>query len=503
MKPLARLRFLDELWSVADLDDAGEFWLRCYELLDGESGFPRKPDRSHEINIRGFPRLATSALASQLAARMSASEFVRAELSMPEPDAIRVSTEPRPSKHAPPRGLGLPLLTTVCDGMPVELRFTISGRAGRLLQVIRFSSTLVIHGEVRGDGLLVKTVWRTGASGWEDRVHPREESVEGTKFLRAFAEYRDSGTVPTKRSARVFFRTGDADFVGKLLYKSIRVPFDGFRLPGLLLRVSIQAVCITLLSIVLGALIENGNWLGVLAVIAWLILPAIAVGFFWLVEFNILIKGRRYLRSVFTRHFGESRLQTLGPSESTERTDDPNVRKLTAELLAAGFTHLGDLLSALNDGDGMLIRVFADPSRTAILTAGFVASQEFGAGTVFHFWPRAVALQAYTFFRSGGRVETATASFSYRRLRPGPDSLIRYVPDTFDPLELHRCHLAFVAEFAQERSLDPLPAVRFDEFVRRLEQIREEGRQHFEERGLSLSDHLRWYLQWPRREVRG
>lgn len=503
MKPLVRTQVLDEPWSADDLDDTAEFWLRCYELLHGESGFPRDPDRSLEIIILGFPRFAGSGLVAELKNRLPESELARAEIDQPDADTICLSTTPRPSKHAPPRGLGLPLLVGLCDGFPIEIRFTLSGQAGRLIRMIRFSSTLVIHGELRDGDLLVKAIWRAGTGGWEDRAFRHEPSPEGGRFLRAFAEYRESGRLPTKRTARTFFRTGDVDFVGWLMQKAVRVPFDRFRLPGLLLRVAIHVVCITALSFLLDGLIEYGNWLAVLAVSVWLVIPAIAVGFFYLIEFLILLKSGRYLRTLFARHFEESRLLPLSPAEAADRLDDPNVRKLTAELLDAKFTHLGDVLSALNDGDGTLLRIFADPNRSAVVVLGCIAKQDFGPGTVLHFWPRAIGMQIHTFFKSGGRMETATAAYAYRRQRPGPDSLIRFVPDVDDPIELHRQHVPVAEAFAKERSLEPLPAGRLDEFLRRLEQIRDEDRRHFQEHGIGRLDHLRWYLQWPRKEARG
>ena len=57
--------------------------------------------------------------------------------------------------------------------------------------------------------------------------------------------------------------------------------------------------------------------------------------------------------------------------------------------------------------------------------------------------------------------------------------------------------------FADEKGLTPARHERFEEYVRRQEIISEEERQYHSDHPYSWRDHLRWYLQWPRKEIRG
>ena len=494
---LARPQFLDQVWGEADLDAAAEFWLRMYESLQGESGFPRDPECSLRVLVRGMPRFAIPDRIADLKARLPEFRVARTA-----DDAIAIEVADLDPEESPPRGLGVPVLLESFAGLPIEVRFTIAGRAGKLLKLFQFEGTLVIHGEARPEGLLVKAIWRTGRCGWEDKNYLYGASPEGRRFERDFAEYRDSGAIPDKKTCRKLFCTGDVDLVAASLNWAVRVSFERFRLPGLLLRVAIHAIVLLFASLLLEGLIERKNWLGVFVMAAFSVIPAIAIGFFWIFEFVTWVRSGRYLRELFDRHFAESRLAPLGPDD-TDRLRDPILRQLSAELLDANFTHLGDVLSVLNDGDSTLMRVFVDPERTSILILSGVAAQNLGSTTKHRMWPSAIGVQVYSFFPSGGFLQTATASYAYYRRRVPPDSRIRFAPYRADPLEVHRRHRDALGPFAEEHSMSPAPAGTFEAFLRRIEQLREEERRHYQESGVGLSDLLRWYLQWPRAEIRG
>ena len=123
---------------------------------------------------------------------------------------------------------------------------------------------------------------------------------------------------------------------------------------------------------------------------------------------------------------------------------------------------------------------------------------------VHHMWPAVVVLIADTLFPDGGRVGSVNGRhLGYRQKRTGPESVFRVFPDETDPRELVRRHAAVAAAVADETGRTPLRHERFDLYVRRQEGLHEEERRLYADNPYSWGDHLRWYLQVPRREYRG
>jgi hypothetical protein len=54
MKSLVRKQFVDQLWGVADLDLAAEFWLRLYERAASSRALTPSPRHRIEIRLTGF-----------------------------------------------------------------------------------------------------------------------------------------------------------------------------------------------------------------------------------------------------------------------------------------------------------------------------------------------------------------------------------------------------------------------------------------------------------------
>ena len=91
----------------------------------------------------------------------------------------------------------------------------------------------------------------------------------------------------------------------------------------------------------------------------------------------------------------------------------------------------------------------------------------------------------------------------YRRKRTGPECLSRIFPDEHDPITLAQLHAEAVAKFVAESGYPPLRHIRFEEYIRLQAMLTEEERRLHADHPYTLSDHLRWYLQIPRREYRG
>jgi hypothetical protein len=94
-------------------------------------------------------------------------------------------------------------------------------------------------------------------------------------------------------------------------------------------------------------------------------------------------------------------------------------------------------------------------------------------------------------------------SYGYRRKLTGPECLSRIFPNEDDPIVLASLHAEAVAKFAAESAHAPMRHVRFEDYLRLQSMLTEEERRLHVDDVYSLGDHLRWYLQLPRREYRG
>jgi hypothetical protein len=122
----------------------------------------------------------------------------------------------------------------------------------------------------------------------------------------------------------------------------------------------------------------------------------------------------------------------------------------------------------------------------------------------FRIWPAQIVFRAQTFFSGGGRVDSVGPSiYSFWMPRVGHDVLLQVAKASADPIEFFQSHVESADQFAQERVLAPVPHKRFDDLIRSQEGIFEEERQYFLDHPYSWVNHLRWYLQWPRKETRG
>ena len=499
MKPIIRREFIDERWTAVDLDDVAEFWLHLFESVSGESGFPKVPNQSLEIRLTGFPRSAGPVFAKELERRIAGTDLAEARVSLPDSDTLILTSPHSKADVAPPHGLGLAILAEMCEGLIVELRFKLSGRAGRIIRFIKFASTLVIHGELRGGEFLVKALWRTGPAGWEDEAFRREELLYEVALRNGFRQFRATGKAPSRKLARKCFFTGDKDWVAARLRTAMACPMDRPRLAGLTLRFAAFGCGFAAAAWLLQRLIDADHWGMIAVLLLWLVVPILLAVSFFLRESGLLLYGYRHHRHVYDQHFEEHRLV---PIEFPEATDDPRLRKLTADLRDANFTHLGDMTLLRRGEVGAVYRVFAAPDGVTAFILVAVPHADSAPDFRFRYWPMLVGFEAQTCFADGGRVESTSAPFTYWRARPGPGTLLRSLAGIDDPLEFLRDHAATTAAFAEERDA-PSRIERFEDFVRRQERIHDEERRQYLERPYGWADHIRWYLQLPRKELRG
>jgi hypothetical protein len=501
LPPLLREQFPDRHWDAADLDAVAEFWLRLYEAAAGPRGFTPAPDHTTEVRLRGFPRQQAGAVVRELAARAAASDFVAPEVGQPDPDTVALSSGRTLADEQPPAGLGLPLLTgPPFDGLFVEVRFTAAGREGSWPRKGRVHTTLVLVGEVRDGGLALKGVWRSGPSGWEDAVCRDGPWAGEARFLAGLEAFRKAEEVPAGLAKALFLDRGTDRFTRTSL-RVAATPLGRPRLGGLLARVVGFAAGFAALGFAIDRALDDQAWL----VILILSFPVVWFLFVFLIfvryEVHLLFPIYRRMRAQFDAFYAEPVRYAAVPRAAADlRFGNPWLRKYTAEAEAAGYAYAGDVASAA-DNPGTVYRIFHAPDGVTYLVLRFTWATPGGPGVSVRAWPAVVTLQTQTFFPGGGRVECVGSKYAgYVRLTAGPDSVGRVFADVTEPDELLRRHAEAVAEYADRTGSHPLRHESFDRYLRRQEAIHEDERHQYAARPYTRADHLRWYLQWPRRE---
>jgi hypothetical protein len=369
----------------------------------------------------------------------------------------------------------------------------------------KVQATLVLVGELRGGRFLLKAVWRSGNTGWEDDVMWTTAWPNEAEWFAASDRFRESGEVPAALAKKVFVTRGE-DRAGGLVVKLVRVPLGQPRFWGLLVRWLIFGGLLGLIGYHCLEQAEAREWFWAVLFGLWGLLVAWVFSLFVRGEAQLFFVGYRRFRTSYTRLYEDSvRLVPLTRTEASvaPELDNPCARKHTADLLAAGFAYVGDVRS-VGGGTAGVFRVFYAPDGVTHLSVLFQA--EGGAGTeqVVRMWPAAVVLLAQTFYPDGGRAASVNGPhLGYRRKRVGPETAVRVYPQETDPLAFVGRHTAMAATFAEETGRTPLRHERFDLFVRRQEAIHDEERRLYGDNPYTWGDHLRWYLQSPRRDYRG
>lgn len=495
---LSREKFLDRVWSPADLDAAAEFWLKLYEAATKANSFAPTPTHQIELRLSGFPRAGADQLAALFTARASASDFGAPRVTQLDPDTLSLRSPPFDGGDAPPAGLGLSSVSEVeFDGLVLEIRF--SARDGRG----KGASTLVLAGELRAGSFLLKSARRVGHSTWDDELAPFIPWADEAAFLASLDEFRSSSAVSEKLARKLFPPRGVDRFTAGVV-SLLLVPLGKPRLARLLIRAGVLAPSLAAFGVGCFWLWDAGRHL----ILAPVVLMTIIV--FWLSITFVRIESRMWrfgysqLNALYTEFDQESpRLVPLTHAESAAAEYDPLVRKYTADLTSAGFVLLGDARFVPENIGEVYFRVFGAPNGTTYLAVVYQHSNTLEAGKVYRFWPAFTSFSCHTFLRGGG----ATASMNgprhgYRRKRSGPECLVRVFPEMKDPVAFAQLHAEATAKFAADTGNTPLRQARFDEFVRLQNGLLDEERRLYADRPYTLGDHLHWYLQWPRREYR-
>jgi hypothetical protein len=496
---LAREQFLDRTWGPADLDAVAEFWLKLYAKAAESLVFTATPEHRTEIRLRGFPRADADRLTMQVRSRAPAADFGALKATHLDPDTLSLDTGYRNRLIAPPAGLGLPVVATPeFEGNVVELRFTASDRNDKLL------GTLVLTGELRGGAFRLKSAWRAGRSRDDDEVFRFAPWVDESAFLKSFDEFRRSGVIDGKL-AKKFFLSRSAEHGGRCGRWLVSLPLEKPRLRGLSLRLAVLAGLTGLWGAALYWAWEIGNGLNVLILAMFAIPLGILLFQFLRTEYTVWSLGYFFARSLFRKLDEEGRkLVPLTQHESAAADSHCLIRKYAAELTAAGFISLGKARFLPASVGEIILVVFAAPDGSSFLAVVFQFTSLLDPGRAFHCWPAKVTLMCQTFLNGGGHVaSTSWLRNGFRRKLTGPECLPRVFAGVNDPITFLELHAKAVAGFVAETGNRPLRHGRFEDYLRLQNALAEEERRLYADSPYTLGDHLRWYLQIPRREFRG
>ena len=498
---LIRKSMLDLTWDASALDLAAEFWLRLYEAAARAQGFTATPSHTVEIRLRGFPRNETHTLQDELARRVATSEHPAPEIFLHDADTVVLYSGVIRGNESPPVGLGLPLLAGApFDGLFVEVRIEAVGKEGKLLRRGRVRTTLVLIGELNNGQLRLKAVWRSGTSGWEDGFCWQAPWMAEAAWLAALDRFRDADEVPIKLAKKLFLPSG-VDRIGRRIVWLLQAPLGKPRLAGLLLRSAMFTFAIAAALVGLWWAIATERWLALTAIVVntwWVFL---FVWCFLRIESQLFFKCHRIFHDRYRAMYDETiRMVPMTRSEGDARLDPPAGRKYTADLEAAGYRYLGDSRLEPPVLGSSVYRTFLAPDGVTYLTAVFMTSTDPDPEKAFQTWPAAMTFLAYTYFPEDGRVTCLHGRhIGYRKKRTGPEHRARLVLDVEEPEELLRWHRTVVEEFEKEWERSPVKHERFEQFVRRMNDAQDEERMLYSDHPYTWGDHLRWYLQMPRR----
>jgi hypothetical protein len=493
---LIRWKFVDRTWGREDLELLARFWLSCYDRANLPHRKGQEAHQNLELHLTGFPRSAAQAASDELAQRLSEAG-VPVDVSATEPDTLVAKTKPREGTHPPFPGLGIhALASAVFDGLLVEIRFTVADANATEQVPGLVGATLVVVGALRNGTVTVKAVWSDrafvrDATAW---TNPRSWEDE---LLDAFDRYRGRRSVNRELARDLFTppqnQDGDWGLI-RCLRECLDVPFGRPRLGGLLLR-AVMILGPLILCLPMAPRVESGGeWFFLIALIGT---PASAAAFlFFSLEFPRLFGAFPKFRESFDRHCRAlERYEVVPDAHSAPWREDPVIRKLTIEILEAGFVHAADVTTIPAESANIVHRVFLTPDGITYLVLGcrFAGGSGATRGCV---WPAHCCPICQTFFSTGERFETSNEMSVLQTLkRAVPNARTLVVPPTTHPLEMCRAHTSAVKQWVIETGATCLPQETMDRFILWQEDICKEVWRVYRERPYSWRDHLRWYLQ--------
>lgn len=503
LRSLARYQFVDRVWDQSDLDNLAKFWLCMYDAAKHSPQSTPELEQTLELRLRGFTRSKSEVVVNKLRFRV-AGVSTDVEVEFVDPDTLRATWKPRGGDQLPVRGLGIPtLVDEPFEGLIVEIQFTVIKRSSKA-SAAGLGATLGIIGELHNGNIAVKSVGSYLPFPKEEEVWETSNAKEDA-LLSAFSRFCHRRKI-NRDLARAIFNRPPVDRPAEAVAAGlsrfglllVETPFGRPRLPGLLIRLTLVVVAWLVFVLVLQNVFRPGEpgWHACLGFVGGplVIYTLVFIG----LESKRLFLDYRENCGEIEKHFQTVNRYVVVPlGEAGRWLCDPVVRKMTAEILEAGFVHAGDITTVPTKRAVVVHRTFYAPDGVTYLVLEFqFAGRSIDLGR-WVIWPANLnSILCQTFDATGHRFETInSAPDSAPEKRKYPTANCLLLPKSTFSLDLFRVHAEEMREWATETKATIIRHEPLDKLITRQEAIEREILKDYRAKPYSWRDHIRWYLQ--------
>jgi hypothetical protein len=179
--------------------------------------------------------------------------------------------------------------------------------------------------------------------------------------------------------------------------------------------------------------------------------------------------------------------------------NDVIVRKVTADIVAAGFVPDADAAGVPHAHATTVYRIFRAPDACSYLAVCFYFGWHTEQGRI-HSWPAVTSMvHCQTFIADGTRLETCTQSDELTTLGRGvPTTTWHTIPEDTLPLECYARHQKLLAERMAESESPALKHASPERYVALQNEISAEQHEAYWRKPFGPRDHVWWYLGYDR-----
>jgi len=357
---LTREHFVDRTVSPEELEGVVQMLSDWY--------FQSAPDRPPTtlgvgLHLWGFPRAQGEALLALLEARSGAEQAPAVSASLTNPDILSLRAEELPLKPgAPPPAAAGALLRLLGDpafqGLWCELRLS--------LRPPENERTMVLAGTLQSERFFLKALWPAGKGGFTEEIFASTGWPEEAGFIAAFYNHwTGRPTLPDFARAELFpDSTGQATsgFLAWFLF----IPEKGFG--AFILRVALASATAALSAAGFFWAQQAAPMLSLLFILAGA-LALLGAGFHLVLKGSMIAQARRLMADSYKRIYSQPITHPeVDLAQEPGVLQDPAVRKISAEIEAAGGRHFKDVTTDPPIQGRHTIRLYLFPEDATLFT---------------------------------------------------------------------------------------------------------------------------------------
>jgi len=489
MFTLTRKEFLDISWTREDLDSLTDLWLAWHEQARLKTVW--RPQGYHSVQLRlwGFPRHEQQQLRERLRQNLKPLADSEPEIDASDPDYLTVETPFHDFAH--PCSLGAWLAAVedgAFEGLVVILQLSVHDWPGLPDGPAKAGGSIVICGQLRRDGFLLKALWPAGFDKQVESLYLKTAWPEEEKLLESLREFRQTGTIPAP-AAHYFESRGKQRYEAGFLKLIAHLPEQG-RLSSFLSRAGFHLACLTLV-VCLFVLLRPTLFRRTLILAGIFFL--FALGYVLFTELKRILAYHQRMNAQLKMAFSQTLEYKEVDFAQAGVADDPNLVKYSRQLEALDCRHVANLQRVGQSSSTSYTRIYALPAdRIYFLLSMMTATSQ------FRFFP-AKAIFFLVAYIADGRVVTVAEGGGFRKPLKA-NVFMRRFPEIDDPATLTDKHRQFLNELrSQGHTLARFPDLR--ELLSLMSKEQEETRQLYERYGYwPWSAAIRQNFQLVRRE---